>query len=419
MEMLCAPVCFIKNAALVGAKHYKHLAGNADVAQTQPATPAMYHAAGMSYQAQTRMQPCSNMTMNHLARIDVPNNNILTPSQRSLKSFSIFVYAFSSTVSFGAFCYGLFIVYIRPNIRRSSIIRVLIVAQALNCIRFILRPVTTFSNVHSDFGCRALIFLNNATTMLPVNLCIYCVIYLQLVVFHKVSPTNRLPRALLLTAGTAVSVVPISMYLFLDPSTAGIDSFCNLKKIPDHKQYVFVICVLAIWEYLAGAVGVICILVLMVRIIRTRRETKRALLASAQYYGPSDAVQRNTNPELLNKTLSSIIWIPITPIISIWLNIFLLTISYYKRRVYTWLEFINVLLLALQSFFLAIALVINPSVRYAYTEHVKQRRTKKEAPTGVGTRATRTEHWPMQSHRHGSSPLSLEESLLIDTDSLL
>ncbi|KAJ1821422.1 hypothetical protein GGH91_002129 [Coemansia sp. RSA 2671] len=356
--------------------------------------------------------------MNQLARIDVPNNNIQSASQRSLKSFSIFVYAFSSTVSFSALCYGLFIAYIRPSIRRSSIIRVLIVAQALNCIRFILRPVTTFSNIRSDFGCRSLIFLNNATTMLPVNLCIYCVIYLQLVVFHKVSPTNRWPRALLLTAATAVSVIPISMYLFLDPSTAGVDSFCDLAKIPEHKQYVFVICVLAIWEYLAGAVGIICILVLMIRIIHTRRETKRALLASAQYYGPSDAVQRNTNPELLNKTLQSIIWIPITPIISIWLNILLLTISYYKRRVYMWLEFVNVLLLALQSFFLAIALVVNPSVRYAYAEHAKQRRSQKGARAGVGARVTYTEHWVTGSQQHGSSPLSLE-SHLVDRDSPL
>ncbi|KAJ2742769.1 hypothetical protein GGI20_004246 [Coemansia sp. BCRC 34301] len=205
------------------------------------------------------------------------------------------------------------------------------------------------------------------------------------------------------------------MYLVLDPSAAGVDSFCNLQKIPDHKQYVFIICVLAIWEYLAGAVGVVCILVLVVRILQTRRETKRALHASAQYYGPSGSVQRNTGPELLNQTLRNIIWIPITPIISIWLNILLLTISYYTRRVFLSLEFINVLLLALQSFFLAIALVMNPSVRFAYNELAKRRRSEKEARAGVArTNVTYSEHWPVQRRRRRPSSfisLSLESTI--------
>ncbi|KAJ2810190.1 hypothetical protein H4S07_002812, partial [Coemansia furcata] len=229
--------------------------------------------------------------MNHLARIDVVSVGPLNASQRALKTFSIIVYTFSSTVSLSAFIYGVVVANYQPRLWRSSIFRVLLVAQVLNFIRFIIRPVSIYTNITSDFGCRMMLFLNNATTMLPVNLCIYCVIYLQL--------------------------------------------------------------------------------------------TKHALLASAQYYGPSDAIQRNTSPELLNQTLRSIIWFPITPIISLWLNILLLTINYYTRIDYMWLEFINVVLLALQSFFLAIALIINPSVRCAYTEHVERRRHEKAKHEGV------------------------------------
>ncbi|KAJ2457599.1 hypothetical protein GGF42_002580 [Coemansia sp. RSA 2424] len=219
--------------------------------------------------------------------------------------------------------------------------------------------------------------------MLPVNLCIYCVIYLQLVVFHRVSPAKRWPRACLLTAGVVMSIVPISMYLFIRSRAVDLDSFCDLKKIPTRRQYIFIICILAIWEYLAGAIGVISILTLGYYIIRTRRETKRALYASTQYYGPSDAVCRNTNPELLNQTLRSIIWFPITPIISLWLNILLLSVNYYKNRVYIWLEFVNVVLLALQSFFLGAALVVNPSVRCAYNEHAKRRQREKAKHEGA------------------------------------
>ncbi|KAJ2742766.1 hypothetical protein GGI20_004243 [Coemansia sp. BCRC 34301] len=230
-----------------------------------------------------------------------------------------------------------------------------------------------------------LLFLNNAAAMLPVNLCIYCVIYLQLVVVHNVSPVKRWPRVLLLTAGVVVSLVPFSMYLFLDPSTAGLDSFCNLKKIPDHKQYVFIICCVAIWEYLAGIIGVLSIATLAVHIVRSQKNTARMLRESAQSYGPSSAVSRNTTPELLNKTLRTVIWFPITPIISLWLNMLLLSVSYYRRRVYMSLEFVNVFLLALQSFFLAIALVINPSVRYAHSGHSRRRRRQeKNGNNGIG-----------------------------------
>ncbi|KAJ2909204.1 hypothetical protein GGI21_002115 [Coemansia aciculifera] len=324
--------------------------------------------------------------MKHFLRIEVFFNGELTAAQRSLRTFSIIVYSCSCAASLCAFIYGLFIVRQSPAIWRSSIFRVLLVAQVLNIIRCVLRPVSSYIDIQAEFGCRTLLFLNNATAMLPVNLCIYCVIYLQLVVVHKVSPVKRWPRVLLLSAGVAMSLVPFSMYLFLDPSTAGVDSFCHLRKIPNHRQYVFVICCVAIWEYLAGIIGVLSITTLAVHIIQSQKKTTRIFNESTQSYGPSSAVSRNTTPDLLNKTLRTVIWFPITPIISLWLNMILLSVYYYKRRVYMPLEYINVLLLALQSFFLAIALVVNPSVRYAYSEQARRRRQKaKTIHNGIGS----------------------------------
>ncbi|KAJ2457600.1 hypothetical protein GGF42_002581 [Coemansia sp. RSA 2424] len=317
--------------------------------------------------------------MNHLARAEVFFKGGLTPAQRSLKIFSIIIYTCACLASLCAFFYGLFIIRRRPAIWRSSIFRVLLVTQLLNILRCVLRPVSSYTTIQSEFGCRMLLFLNNAAAMLPVNLCIYCVIYLQMVVFYKVSPTKRWPRALLLTAGVIVSLVPFSMYLFLAPSTAGLDSFCNLRKIPDHKQYVFVICCVAIWEYFAGIIGVLSIATLAAHIIRSQKKTVRVLHESTQHYGPSDAVSRNTTPELLNNTLRTVIWFPITPIISLWLNMLLISVNYYKRRMYMSLEFVNVILLALQSFFLAIALVVNPSVRYAQSERSRRSRQREKA----------------------------------------
>ncbi|KAJ2742768.1 hypothetical protein GGI20_004245 [Coemansia sp. BCRC 34301] len=350
-------------------------------------------------------------SLNHsvLPRIDVANAAVVSPAQHALKILSLTVYSFSSFVSFGAFIYGLLIARFRPSIWRSSIFRVLLAAQALNCIRFILRPVTTYVVIGSDFGCRMLIFLNNATTMLPVNLCIYCVIYLQLVVFHKVCPENWWPRALLLTLSVVVSIVPISMYLFLDPSTAGVDSFCNLKKIPDRKQYIFILCVLAIWEYLAGAIGVISVLALGYKIIQARRKTKTALFESTRHYGPSAAVRHSASAELLNQTLLSIIWFPITPIISLWLNILLLSISYYTQRVFLPLEFINVILLALQSFFLGIALVVNPSVRCVHAAWTRQRQREKDERIDTHAQTDTAESERALYRSPTSESLTLEE----------
>ncbi|KAJ2790774.1 hypothetical protein GGI18_001588 [Coemansia linderi] len=316
--------------------------------------------------------------MSNFAKIDVANIVVASPAERALKVLSVAVYAFSAIVSLGAFVYGLLIARFRPSIWRSSIFRVLVAAQMLNFIRFVIRPIAVYTKTNVDIACRISLFLNNATTMLPVNLCIYCVIYLQLVVFHNVSPERRWPRVVLLTFSVLVSLVPISMYLFLDPSMADVDSFCNLRKIPSRKQYIFIICVLAMWEYLAGAVGIISVLALGYKIVKARRKTKVVFLESTQQKGSTAATNCSASAELLQQTLLSTIWFPITPILSLWLNILLLTVGYYTKRVYMPLEFLNVILLALQSFFLGIALVINPSVRCVYAAWTRQRRREKE-----------------------------------------
>ncbi|KAJ2363335.1 hypothetical protein H4S02_011148 [Coemansia sp. RSA 2611] len=132
------------------------------------------------------------------------------------------------------------------------------------------------------------------------------------------------------------------------------------------------------WEYLAGAVGIISVLALGYKIVKARRKTKVAFLESTQQKGSTAATNCSASAELLQQTLLSTIWFPITPILSLWLNILLLTVGYYTKRVYMPLEFLNVILLALQSFFLGIALVINPSVRCVYAAWTRQRRREKE-----------------------------------------
>ncbi|KAJ2614653.1 hypothetical protein H4S08_001596 [Coemansia sp. RSA 1365] len=210
--------------------------------------------------------------------------------------------------------------------------------------------------------------------MLPVNLCIYCVVYLQLVVLHKLSPEKRWPRAVALSIAVVFSVIPTSMFLFLPARLAGTNTLCHLHRITNHQEYVFTMCTVAIWEYLPGVLGIGSVVILGMYIIRTRRETRRVLQASMENYGPSEVVTREGNSEMLHRTMTNIIWFPITPIISQWLNIILISVAYYKQRTYLWLEYINAVLLGLQSILLGVALVVNPTIREAVAEWAGRRR---------------------------------------------
>ncbi|KAJ1851965.1 hypothetical protein LPJ73_002921 [Coemansia sp. RSA 2703] len=96
---------------------------------------------------------------------------------------------------------------------------------------------------------------------------------------------------------------------------------------------------------------------------------------------------------MLNQSLRNIIWFPITPIVSLWLNAALISVHYYTRHSYIWLEFVNVVLLGLQSVLLAIALVVNPSVRYVMIDRLrKQRRIRREKNMAQSDRSAFYEH---------------------------
>ncbi|KAJ2151864.1 hypothetical protein IWW43_002882, partial [Coemansia sp. RSA 1935] len=313
--------------------------------------------------------------------VDVSKGPLPLASDKTLFTFTLVVFIISSWVSLMAFLYGLLIVYIQPRVWRSSIIRVVIVAQIINSIRFIIRILATFVDVKVDFGCRALLFLNNTLSMLPVNMCIYCVVYLQMIVIHNVSPKKRCPRVVALTLASVFAVVPTFMFMVIPARVLGNSSLCELNRVTSRKQYVFLMCTVAIWEYLPGVVGIISISIIGIYIVRTRRETQRALQASQEFYGPSHAFGEPGSSDLLHRTMIHIIWFPIMPILSLWLNIILISVAYYKRTTYIWLEYINTLMLALQSFLLGIALMVNPTVRAALAQHAKKRRREQREKT--------------------------------------
>ncbi|KAI7830033.1 hypothetical protein BX661DRAFT_180967 [Kickxella alabastrina] len=294
-----------------------------------------------------------------------------------MRSFSISIYVISASVSLLAFVYGLAVVYMRPHVWRSSIFRVILMAQIINCMRFVIRPIVVFVRIRSDFGCRVLLFLNNVTGVLPVNLTIYAVVYLQLVVIHKVSPTKRWPRVLLISLGVGLSILPTLPFIILPPSVFGKTSYCLLGKNWENKEYLYIVFTVIVWQYLPGIVGIISVSTVAIYIIRTRRRTKTVMRASSQYYGMSMAASVHGKQHMLSQSMWNIIWFPITPIVSLWLNLILISIHHYKQRPYMVLEYLNVVLLGLQSILLAIALFVNPSVRHVLSDRLREKNERR------------------------------------------
>ncbi|KAJ1875374.1 hypothetical protein LPJ55_000730 [Coemansia sp. RSA 990] len=333
--------------------------------------------------------------------VDLTSGPLPAVSSRALNTFTIVEFSASSAISMAAFIYGLALVYVQPRVWHSPIVRIVIVAQLINSLRFVFRLIAVFTDIDADFGCRVLIFLNNVFSILPVNLCIYCVVYLQMVIIHKVSPQKRWPRIVILSLGTAVSVIPTSWFLFWPAHRVNAKSFCHLPRVMDHKNYHFLIATVLIWSYLPGFIGMFSILCIAMHIIRTRRNTRQVMQESNAAYGPSRGMGRPARDSVLHRTIVNIIWFPIVPIISLWFNAVLISVIYYKRRTYMWLEYINVVFLGLQSIFLAAALAVNPIARSAAAEYWHKRQQQKYALLETEAARTISSFGPPPVHSRG------------------
>ncbi|KAJ2329438.1 hypothetical protein IWW51_000600 [Coemansia sp. RSA 2702] len=182
-------------------------------------------------------------------------------SDHSLYIFTLVIFIVSAWVSLMAFFYGLL-------------------------VAFIVRIIGSFIDINADFGCRVVIFLNNVFSILPVNLCIYCVVYLELVIIHNISPKKRWPRVVALTLATVCSVIPTSVVLYLPASIVDVDSYCHASRVTNPRQYVYTI------------IGILSVAILGFHAIQTRNKSHSELPVfqfnldtSARPVAPSKRVQ--------------------------------------------------------------------------------------------------------------------------------
>ncbi|KAI8325925.1 hypothetical protein GQ54DRAFT_295080 [Martensiomyces pterosporus] len=211
---------------------------------------------------------------------------------------------------------------------------------------------------------------------MPVYLCVYCVVYIQLVAIHKVPASILWPRYLLFAICVICTVGPNVTYLIVSNKVAGFPSFCHVPVIPNHRQFVLFTLCSSLWTYLAGVVSLISMFAILVRIIRTTHATKRALESTVDSYEYSELEEKTRKTKMLNRTLRTVVWFPLTPILSLWFNQILTPVRYYTRKYVSWMQYINIALLMLEAVLLSIAFVDNPSVTDAF--HAYWRRRKQE-----------------------------------------
>ncbi|ORX65315.1 hypothetical protein DL89DRAFT_118278 [Linderina pennispora] len=219
--------------------------------------------------------------------------------------------------------------------------------------------------MHNEAGCRIVLTLSNMSSHLVVYLCAYMVIYLELVIIHNLSPHARRPRVILATICVLCSVGPQFVYLTIPRKTVGLESFCDLPLVVNDQLYHVIIGTVVVWALLAGIASFVSMSIVAVHIRRTSRRARRISNIMTHegvpgIYSRKD-VGRST-ADLLNQTLKSAVWFPITPVASLWFNSALVFVRFYSQRPYYNLEYINISLFSLMTIFMAVAFFFNPMV---------------------------------------------------------
>ncbi|ORX73247.1 hypothetical protein DL89DRAFT_309377 [Linderina pennispora] len=287
---------------------------------------------------------------------------ILGRYPQSLLDYVLGIFVASASVSFMVFVIGLFVIYKRPRIWKNVAFRILLVIQIVNCLRFIFRLSLSRANISNETGCRILLALNNGTVGFAMYLCMYIVVYLQLTIIHSLSPSKVWPRVLLMAICVLCSFGPQVVYLFISPSKVGLESFCRIPFYSTTGYFYVLISTVIVWSYAAGIVSLASMAVISIHIIRTLKSTRKYMTSDEYTYATRSLAYGRSTAVLLNRALRTVVWFPIAPIIALWFNSALIIARYYTQKPMHNLEYVNVSLLSLMPFFMAVAFFVNPLV---------------------------------------------------------
>ncbi|KAJ1963497.1 hypothetical protein GGI12_002029 [Dipsacomyces acuminosporus] len=224
-------------------------------------------------------------------------------------------------------------------------------------------------------------------SMAPLYLSVFCTLYFQILLVNDISPVKKWPKWIMILGTLLFTFVPASFVLFIPPRIAGLQAYCSYSESIDTRTYVFKWLVSHLWIVLAGLIGIVSITTILVYIVRKCKDADiqtRGSSGSLDTLCTSDSSRRRTSSAIIVRTLLSIVWFPVMPIISLWFNVSYSTVRYKTQRSNTPMDALNIVFQFLQVPVMAMTFYASPCVKRAFKTYLSQgKSTKPAADDGI------------------------------------
>ncbi|KAI8322733.1 hypothetical protein GQ54DRAFT_333058 [Martensiomyces pterosporus] len=265
----------------------------------------------------------------------------------------------------------------RRELLKITIFRVILVLQVLGVLKSLFELLVVYIEPDSSGGCRVFVFLSIVFAITPLYISVFCILYFQIVLISKVPHSRLWPKVLMVLGILVFSLLPESFILYIPPRTAGIDSYCKYTEIPSTRTFVFKWLVCYAWIVLAGLIGICSIIAIAICIIRRSREASDEASSSSNSLSTACSTgvasirrqrKRRSSTMLIIKTLRSIVWFPVMPIVSLWFSTVYLIVVYRNQRAIASLAIADACFQFLEVLFMAMTFYFSPPVRRAYLQ---------------------------------------------------
>ncbi|KAJ1986988.1 hypothetical protein GGI25_006068 [Coemansia spiralis] len=291
----------------------------------------------------------------------------------------------------------------RRELRRMTIYQVILTLQVLEILQNIFNLIGPNVEATTSGGCRAYVFFSLVLSIAPLNLSVFSILYFQAVLLHNIPLHKTWPRYMFATLTVVLSVVPEMFVLFIPARLAGLKSFCQFNDTPGRRLFVFHWLVFYIWVALAVVIGIYSITTMIIAIVRRSHDASMQISCCPSSHSLSNSASYNVSGEVseesiqsvvvavvretrkkrrrssnivVAKTLSSVIWFPVAPIVSLGFNmIYSIVWHYTKTRSYE-IFLVDCVLQFLAVPLVAMTFYTSPPARRALRKYFSDRKRK-------------------------------------------
>ncbi|KAI9470352.1 hypothetical protein BX667DRAFT_501952 [Coemansia mojavensis] len=314
--------------------------------------------------------------------------NILTPHDKpALRILAITLALVGLFISLTTIFLCAWLCIKQKKLRNMTLIRVIFLLQVLEALKCIYNLIGINVDMNNDAGCRVFVFFMLVLLSAPLNLSVFCILHLWSVLTQKICPSR--PRKLAIAILVVYSILPQLFTLFIPPKVAGMDSYCEFSNNPGRRLFIFKWLIFYVWVGLAciaGIVGVssvifvikkrskgvrqrICSESTLVPQSESSASAEAAFAINSQVSKPSAQLGRRGSLSVIAKTLQSMIWFLVVPIVYLGFNTVLSIVWYCKGRISLTEAIVDKILQFLAAPLFALSFYVNPSVRRALRQH--------------------------------------------------